>query len=135
MRELGIRHAVLESQCDIDGTMDTVIADPIYEFHPVGLRMVGRDVVRRYYEHLCNEFIPNVSSSLVEEWVSERSVAQEYEVIWDPDGVAERHRVIGILFVAEGTGLLGGERIYASERCARLMLGDALYDELEANSR
>jgi hypothetical protein len=27
-------------------------------------------------------------------------------------------------------GLLGGERVYASERCARLMTGD-LFDELQ----
>jgi hypothetical protein len=43
-------------------------------------------------------------------------------------GRTETHRVLGILY-AEGA-LLGGERVYASDRCIRLMTG-ALYDELE----
>jgi hypothetical protein len=135
MLELGTRHAQLEASCDINGTLATMIPEPVYEFFPVGLRMAGADKVRRYYVHLLHEFVPNTTASLIEEWVSERSVAQEYEIIWDPDGKAEPHRVIGILTLAEGTGLLGGERVYASERCARLMLGDALFDELEPIAR
>jgi len=44
----------------------------------------------------------------------------------------ESHHVIGILY-AEGS-LLGGERIYTGERCARLMAGDSLIDEIAAAS-
>ena len=79
---------------------------------------------------LCANFIPHVESRLVAEWVAPHSIAQEYDIVWDPKGAAETHRVIGILYVDEATQLLGGERIYAGERCARLMLGDALYDSL-----
>ena len=43
------------------------------------------------------------------------------------DGAVEKHRVVGILYGRDG--LLEGERVFASERCARLMMGD-LYDEL-----
>ena len=131
MLELGRRHAALEERCDIDGTLDTMIENPVYEFFPAGLRMEGAANVRRYYENLLNVFVPNTSASLIEEWVSDRSVAQEYEIVVDPQGSAEVHRVIGILYLAEGTELLGGERVYASERCARLMLGDPLFDELD----
>ena len=53
----------------------------------------------------------------------------EGELCFEVDGRVERHRVIGILYV-DGR-LLGGERVHASERCARLMCGDALYDEME----
>jgi hypothetical protein len=131
MLELGRVHAELEAKCDITGTLATMVEHPVYEFYPAGLRMEGADKVRRYYEHLLNVFVPNTSATLIDEWVSVRSVAQEYEIVVDPSGAAEAHRVIGILYLAEGTELLGGERVYASEKCARLMLGDALFEELE----
>lgn len=132
MRELGMRHAILETKGDLEGTMATLVPEPVYEFHPSRLRLAGQADVRRYYEHLSKNFVTRVAHTLVEEWVTPRSLAQEYDIIWDPEGVAETHRVIGILFLDEATRLLGGERIYASEACARRMLGDALYDELES---
>ena len=131
MLELGRRHAEIETAGDLEGTMATLIENPVYEFFPVGLRLEGGADVRRYYRHLMNDFIPNITAGLIEEWVSPNSLAQEYEVVVDPDGAAEAHRVIGVLFVAEGTELLGGERIWGSERCLRLMLGDELFDELQ----
>ncbi len=128
MHALGTRHAELEAQGDLEGTMATLVDDPSYEFWPAGLRMAGREQVRRYYEHLIGHFIPRTRSyELISEWASETSVAQEYEIRVEVDGKVESHRVIGILF-ASGT-LLGGERVYASERCTRLMVGD-LYNEL-----
>ncbi len=128
MHALGTRHAELEAQGDLEGTMATLVEDPSYEFWPAGLRMAGREQVRRYYEHLIGHFIPRTRSyELISEWASETSLAQEYEIRVEVDGKVESLRVIGILF-ASGT-LLGGERVYASERCTRLMAGD-LYDEL-----
>ena len=129
MYALGTRHAELEAKGDIEGTMATLVDDPSYEFWPAGLRMAGREQVRRYYEHLIGHFIPRTRSyELISEWASETSLAQEYEIRVEVDGKVESHRVIGILF-ASGT-LLGGERVYASERCTRLMVG-RLYDELK----
>lgn len=126
MHELGTKHAKLEADCDLDGTMATVVENPVYEFHPAGVRLEGREQVRRYYEHLLTHFVPSTRGvTLIEEWVSASSIAQEYEITVEVEGALEAHRVIGILF-AEGE-LLGGERIYSSERCARLMLGEALY--------
>ncbi len=128
MYALGTRHAELEAKGDLEGTMATLVEDPSYEFWPAGLRMAGQAQVRRYYEHLMGHFIPSTRSyELISEWASETSVAQEYAIHVEVDGTVESHRVIGILF-ASGT-LLGGERVYASERCTRLMAGD-LYDEL-----
>ena len=129
MHALGTRHAELEAKGDLEGTMATLVEEPTYEFWPAGLRMAGRGQVRRYYEHLMGHFIPSTRSyELISEWASETSVAQEYAIHVEVDGTVESHRVIGILF-ASGT-LLGGERVYASERCTRLMVG-RLYDELK----
>jgi hypothetical protein len=128
--ELGSEHARIETACDLEATMATLTADPLYEFFPAGLRMRGADKVRRYYEHLMAHFLPNVESAdVVDEWCNENSLNQEFDVHIRIDGKLERHRLLGILVVADD--LLSGERIYGSERVLRLMLGD-LYDELEA---
>ncbi len=134
MYELGTRHASLEARADIDGTMATSVKDPVYELLPMGLAMRGREQVLRYYEILIGKFIPmTVGYELLEEWVNETSVCQEYRIEVEVNGVREAHRVVGILF-REGS-LLGGERVYASERCLRLMAGDDLIDELEPLSK
>jgi hypothetical protein len=68
---------------------------------------------------------------LLDEWANENSVVQEYDISVSVDGTPQTHRVVGILFTEktpDGRVLLGGERIYASERCVRLMAG-AIYDE------
>lgn len=129
MAELGTRHARLEAEGDLEGTMATLVEEPVYEFWPMGRVMRGREDVQRYYEHLLGEFVPRTRGyTLLTEWVNETSVAQEYEIVLDVDGATESHHVIGILY---GQGpLLTGERVYASERCVRLMAGDALVDEL-----
>ncbi len=126
---IGTNHSQVETACELDSTMATLVPDPVYEFFPVGLRMRGSDAVRRYYEHLMAHFLPNVEdATVVDEWCNENSLNQEYDVRVRIDGKLERHRVLGILVVAGD--LLSGERIYGSERVLRLMLGD-LYDELE----
>jgi hypothetical protein len=91
--------------------------------------MIGGDRVRRYYAQFFENFMESVVGyALLAEWVNEHSVVQEYDIEVEVDGQRETHRVIGILF-AQGE-LLGGERVYGSERIVRLMLGD-LFDELE----
>lgn len=129
MYELGTRHARVEAEGDLDATLATLVDDPVYEFWPMGFKLRGMDGVRRYYAHLLGEFVPRTRGyTLLSEWANETSVAQEYEIRVDVGGQTEAHRVIGILY---GDGpLLTGERIYGSERCVRLMAGDALIDEI-----
>jgi hypothetical protein len=128
MYRLGTKHAQLEARRDLEGVMATLVAEPEYEFWPAGLRMSGAAQVRRYYEHLFSWFIPRtISHELIAQWASVSAVAQEYRIDLDIDGARESHRVVGILYA---TGpLLGGERVYASERCMRRMVGD-LFDDL-----
>jgi hypothetical protein len=129
MLELGTLHARLEAEGKLDLVMDTLVEDPIYDFWPVGLRMRGREKVRRYYEHLIGPFYAAQKSyRLIEEWLSERSLAQEYEMVVELDDGVETHHVIGILFAKDG--LLGGERIWGSEAILRKMVGP-VWSELE----
>ena len=126
---IGTEHAFVETERDLERTMATLEDDPVYEFQPVGGVLRGRTQVRRYYEHLMNEFLPRVESAeLVAEWPSEHSLAQEYEAVVRVDGSLETHRLLGILLI--GAERLQGERIWGSERALRLMLGP-LFDELE----
>ena len=92
--------------------------------------------MRRYYEHLIQNFLPRVQTTeLVGEFTGEQGVAQEYDVLVDVEGLGaggtgiERHRIVGVLY-GEGD-LLTGERIYGSDRALRLLLGPVI-DELES---
>lgn len=129
MAELGTRHSTLEAQGDLAPLLETLVDDPFYEFHPIGLCMSGGPTVRRFYTQFCEHFLPlRAGFELIAEWVNEDSVAQEYDVSLRVDGRVETHRVLGILY-RKGERL-GGERVFASERFIRLMTGE-LFDELK----
>lgn len=129
MYELGTLHARLEGEKKLDELMATMIAEPVYEFYPLGKTLRGGEKVRRYYRQFMDEFMSTiVDYQLIEEWVNTTSVIQEYDITVSADGRQETHRTVGVLFV--DNGLLGGERIYGSERMVRQFAG-AMYDELE----
>lgn len=133
MREVGTLHATLEGDGDLEGTMKTLVDVPVYEFWPMGKRMVGADAVLRYYTHLIEDFIPRqIGYTMIEETLSESALSQEYIIeLHGPDG-PESHRVLGVLYAAkESPGLLGGERIWGSEEFLRRMIGP-VWDQLES---
>ncbi len=133
MLKLGHLHADLEARRELDPLMATLVSEPSYEFHPLGLGMSGGDRVRRYYAHFLEHFKQTiVDYVLIDEWANEGAVVQEYDITVEVDGVRETHRVVGILFAQESPDgmLLGGERVYASERCVRQMAGQ-IFDEFE----
>ena len=130
MLELGRQHALLEERRELDALMGTLVKEPVYEFYPIGLRMVGGHRVRRYYAQFFANFMQRiVGYELLDDWVNPHSLVQEYDIALRVDAGVEHFRVIGVLY-AKGE-LLGGERVYASERFVRLLTG-VLFDELEA---
>lgn len=129
MARLGARHAELEGRGELEPLLGTLVRDPVYEFHPLRLRMAGAERVRAFYTQFIERFLPlREHYALVSEWVNQSAVAQEYEIALRVDGAVERFRVLGIL-VGDGEKL-AGERVYAPERFVRLMTGP-LFDELE----
>jgi hypothetical protein len=129
MAALGTLHATLEANGPLDELLATLAPDPVYEFHPLRRCMRGDDRVRRFYEQFFARFVQlRHDFELIAEWVSLESVAQEYDISLNVEGVIEHFRVLGILY-ARGDKL-GGERVYASERFIRLLTGP-LFDELE----
>ena len=133
MYALGMRHATLEAEGDLAGTMDTLIAEPVYEFWPMGLRMVGTPAVTRYYEHLISSFMPRqIGYEMIGETLSELALCQEYIMEFPKEGGgSEKFRVMGILFGdPETPGKMGGERIWGDERILREMVGP-VWEDLE----
>jgi hypothetical protein len=136
MAELGHRHARLEGERTLDALMDTLCADPVYEFHPAGLTFSGGDTTHRYYDQFIREFMSRIQGyDLVDEWVNERSVAQEYVIRIKREHSIIALRTVGVLFldpssIESGDPRLGGERIYGSEQLVREFTGE-MYRELK----
>ena len=120
-------HAAAESAGDLEATLATLDPEPIYELQPVGLMIRGMAIVRRYYEHFFEHFVPlNLGGTLRSEWVGGDGLAQEYTIaLTSPSGEVEHHAILGILVF--GQRGLAGERIWASEQLLRILFGP-VYD-------
>jgi hypothetical protein len=119
-------HAEAEGAGDMEGTMNTLGADPVYELLPIGRVLRGRDAARAYYEHFFANFAPRIAGyTMRAEWITDEGLGQEYQVFIDEPGGRRRFDIIGILlFGANGT--LAGERIYASDELFGMMVGPML---------
>ncbi len=119
-------HAEAEGAGDMEGTMNTLGADPVYELLPIGRLLRGRDAARAYYEHFFADFAPRIAGyTLRAEWVTDEGLGQEYQVYLDEPGGRRRFDIVGILLFGED-GLLAGERIYASDELLGMMVGPLL---------
>lgn len=129
MARLGARHAELEARGALEPLLDTLVAEPVYEFHPLRRGFRGGAATRAFYSQFIERFLPlREHYTLVGEWVNAGSVAQEYDIALRVDAGLEEFRVLGIL---HGDGeRLAGERVYAPERFVRLMTGE-LFETLE----
>lgn len=119
------QHAAAEAASDLATTLATLEDDPVYELATLGIAFRGRDAARTYYEHFFGTFQPWIAGfELVGQWLTDEGLGEEYWLhLALPDGRRESHRIIGILVF--GQTKLAGERLYASERLLRLMLGPA----------
>ena len=116
-------HADAEGAGDMEGTMNTLGADPVYELLPIGRILRGRDAARAYYEHFFANFAPRIAGyTMRAEWVTEEGLGQEYPVFIDEPEGRRRFDIIGILVFGED-GTLAGERIYASDELFTMMVG------------
>ncbi len=129
MAEIAQLHGELEERCELEPLMDTLVAEPVFEFHPPGAALVGGDTLRRYYTQFLERFMPLVDEvHMIGECGDAHASVREYQIRLRVDGRIEDHQLVAVMF---GSGsLLGGERLYGSERLLRLMLGD-MESELE----
>jgi hypothetical protein len=63
MLELLQTHSSREYARDLDGTMATVGPDPLWEFHPLGLRLTTRDAVREAYRLQFEHLFPHLAGA------------------------------------------------------------------------
>jgi hypothetical protein len=119
------RHALAEAEGDLATTLATLEDAPVYELATVGISFRGKDAARTYYEHFFGTFQPWIAGfELVNQWVTDEGVGEEYWLdVASPGAARERHRIVGILVFGETR--LAGERLYASEKLLRIMLGPA----------
>jgi hypothetical protein len=119
-------HAEAEGAGDMEGTMNTLGADPVYELLPMGRLLKGRDNARAYYEHFFANFARRIAGyTMRSEWVTDEGLGQEYQVFIDEPGGRRRFDIVGILLFGED-GRLAGERIYASDELFGMMVGPVL---------
>lgn len=129
MRDLGRRHARVEAARQLEALMETLVDEPVYEFHTLGLRLRGGARIRRYYRQFFDDYLSKVSGGeRLGEWVSERAYVLESAIQVRGARGPELHQVMSVLW-AQGERL-GGERIYAGEHVVRAMAG-SLFAELE----
>ena len=115
-------HAELEQRCDYDPLLETLVEEPIFEFHPPGGQLIGGDCLRRYYVRFLEEFMPLVEETiLIGEWATEQACVHEYQLRVRVNGAVENHQLMGSIY---GSGKkIGGERLYGSAGLMDLMLG------------
>lgn len=118
-----MRHIHMEAQGDLEGTLATLVDDPVYELHPIGLKMTGKALVRLYYEHFFSEVRPHIADYEFHGYCfGETSLNTETTIRWRlDDGKLRDFRVMTVLPYAEGG--ISGERIYADDDFFRLLFG------------
>jgi hypothetical protein len=124
------RHAAAEADGDLAATLATLEAEPVYELYPIGLRMTGLALARRYYTHFFAEVAPRIAGyEMLGEWVNELGVLQEYRVaIRDGAGGTRDFRIVGLLKFGETA--LTGERLYGDTEFLRILF-EPVWSELE----
>jgi hypothetical protein len=124
------RHAAAEADGDLAATLATLEAEPVYELYPIGLRMTGLPLARRYYTHFFAEVAPRIAGyEMLGEWVNELGVLQEYRVaIRDGAGGTRNFRIVGLLKF--GDIALTGERLYGDTEFLRILF-EPVWSELE----
>jgi hypothetical protein len=126
----GRRVAAVQSG-DLEAVMASLVDDPVFDFYPLGLRLAGPKPVRRYYERFLADVIPHSSGSLLATFVGENEVAFEFHsVVTLPGGEPEAFRLLAVQPVVGDR--VAGERLFASERYFRLIVGEELWTALVA---
>jgi ketosteroid isomerase-like protein len=121
MAELLERHARYEYASDIEATMATVSEEPVWEFHPLGLRAEGRDAVRAAYEYQFQRIFPNIiETSRRLQTSGGRGVVREINMRIRLQDGAEANGFCIIAMEFQPDGLITSERSYGSGATADL---------------
>ncbi len=122
-------HARWEDRGDFDSLMTTLVDEPVYEFHPLGVQLRGVGSIVRYYERVRSEYNPTIEASALLGLIAGTSGAVlEYAIRLRIGAAIVDERLVAVMPVVGDA--FGGERIHSSERVLRLLLGEMI-DETE----
>jgi hypothetical protein len=123
---LGWEHFRAEQAGDMEATLATLEADPIYEFQPIGRRLLGMGAVTHYYEFFFDERVVQFEDSQIRNtWITEVGLGFEFAIHTRfPDGSLRDFALCAILTFGEDK--LSGERLYASDEFFRHLIGPVL---------
>ena len=125
MRALVQRHIDMETNVDVEGTLETLVDHPVYEFYPLRLKLVGKENIRRFYREHFDTFFPKLQGNeQINAWYEPHSACLEYDLYFKPPLDSKRAYRIAIV-LTEKDGLLLGERFFAEEELVRLMTGNS----------
>ncbi len=127
-------HAGAEAAEEMDRVLATMVAEPVFEFYPMKMKIAGRTNIERFYREQYTLFSPLVVGyQVLSEWTNEYAALQEYwiDVTDDtaPSGMT-RYFVMSMMPGDDESGLLTGERLYCDDGFVRALLGP-LYACLE----
>ena len=132
LSKLFFAHAAAEKAKNIDGIMDTLCEEPVYEIFPAGLRLTGRPVVRAFYEKILPAFtvqVPTTSgffgdfvdSPFEALWIGQDSIVSRDDFTYvDRNGVTRDFRHMTLLTLSGN--LLLGEMMFSTSACAEAMI-------------
>lgn len=123
MRALVQKHIEMETNVDVEGTLETLVDHPIYEFYPLRLKLTGKENIRQFYREHFDTFFPKIQSNeQINAWWGPHTACLEYDLYFKPPLNPNRaYRIMIVL--TEKEGLLLGERFFAEEELIRLMTG------------
>ncbi len=123
MRALVQKHMEMETNTDVEGTLETLVDHPVYEFYPLRLKLTGKENIRQFYQEHFDTFFPKIlSNEQINAWWGPHTACLEYDLYFKPPLDPKRaYRVVIVL--TEKEGLLHGERFFAEEELIRLMTG------------
>ena len=117
-KRLWQRHVLAENRRSVEGLLETLADEPVYQVMATGAVHHGRDAVAAFYAGLFQS-MPDVTFDLMEVFVGENGVVEESVLIGThtgdlfglpPTGRTVRLRLI-IVFPMQGGKILG-ERLY-----------------------
>jgi hypothetical protein len=117
-----------ERAADVDAILAAFVDEPVFEFHPIGRRLVGPERVGLLYEHMLADFMPRIvrvevgiTLSTAVDLMKEQSLRLRLD-----DGTARTFQTVVVTGTADGG--LWGQRFYAATEFFRLLLGELLED-------
>jgi predicted ester cyclase len=120
IKRLWVRHSIAEDRRDIDGLIETLAADCVYELVPTGQRWDGHAGARAFYSELFAAF-PDNAFELTDIVVGPQGVFEVATLTgtnlgpWagtPPSGLPVRLRILIHFPWDRGAGLFAGERVY-----------------------